>query len=105
MGTILTIPFPQMFAMTITAIATRAIGQFCEQFWMAEPERMSPMAMMIGPVTTGGKKRITFLVPKAANRPERTKYINPAQKTPIQAYGRDSDNAKPFASPIWVTAA
>ncbi|CCX55698.1 unknown [Bacteroides sp. CAG:1060] len=62
-----------------------AIHQFWLQFWIADPERVRPIAMMIGPVTTGGKKRITFLAPKAAKRPASTKYMNPAQKTPIHA--------------------
>jgi hypothetical protein len=36
-----------------------------EQFEMAEGARMRPMEMMMmGPVTTGGKKRMTFLTPK-----------------------------------------
>ena len=54
-------------------MARRAIHQFCEQLLTAEPDRMSPMAMMIGPVTMGGKKRITFLAPNAANSPARMK--------------------------------
>ena len=62
-----------------------AIHQFCAQFWMAEPESVRPMAMMIGPVTMGGKKRRTFLAPKAAKKPASTKYNRPAQNTPMQA--------------------
>ena len=30
---------------------------------MAEPARESPIQMMIGPVTTGGRNRITFFIP------------------------------------------
>ena len=73
MGMILIIPLPQMLHTIIMAIARRAIHQFWLQLLIAEPERMRPMAMMMGPVTTGGKKRMTFLAPNAANRPARMK--------------------------------
>ncbi len=66
-------------------MARRAIHQFCWQFPMAEPESVRPMAMMMGPVTTGGKKRRTFFAPKALMRPATMKYSRPAQKIPIQA--------------------
>ena len=52
---------------------------------MAEPESVSPMAMTIGPVTTGGKKRMTFSVPNILSRNAMTKYNNDAAATPIQA--------------------
>ena len=70
---ILIIFLPQMLHTMMIRIASRAIHQFCVQFWMAEPESVRPMAMMIGPVTMGGKNRITFFAPKAANRPASTK--------------------------------
>ena len=62
------IPLPQMLHMTITAMATRAIHHFCEQELMAEPESVRPMAMIIGPVTIGGKYRITLPVPNRESR-------------------------------------
>ena len=40
---------------------------------------------MIGPVTIGGKKRMTFLTPKALKSAARTRYTSPAQTTPKQA--------------------
>ena len=46
-----------------TTIATRATSQFVVQLLMAEGARLRPMAMMIGPVTTGGKNFMTFLLP------------------------------------------
>ena len=70
---ILIIRLPQMLQTMMMKMARRAIHQFWVQFWMAEPERVRPMAMMIGPVTMGGKNRITFFAPKAANRPASTK--------------------------------
>ena len=44
---------------------------------------------MIGPVTTGGKNRITFLAPKNAKSAASIKYKKPALATPMQAYGSD----------------
>ena len=98
-------PLPQMLQTMMMAMASRAIHQLELQLEMAEPERQRPMAMMIGPVTTGGKKRMTFFGPKAAKRPARMKYIKPAQTTPMQAYGSDSANESPCSVPICVTAA
>ena len=91
--------------MTITAMATRAIHHFCEQELMAEPESVRPMAMIIGPVTIGGKYRITLPVPNMAKSPDITKYRRPAQNTPAQAYGRAWAALRPEAAPIWTTAA
>ena len=48
-------------------------------------KRFRPMAMMMGPVTMGGKKRMTFFAPKTLNRPARMTYTRPAQATPKQA--------------------
>ena len=67
------------------ATARRAIHQLLLQFWIALPLRHSPMAMMMGPVTMGGKNFITLVAPKILNRPASTKYISPAQKIPTQA--------------------
>ena len=60
---ILNMPFPQMLKMMITARAINAKIQFVEAFEIALGARLKPIQMMIGPVTTGGKKRITRLTP------------------------------------------
>ena len=70
---ILTIPLPQMLQTITTTMATRAISQLVSQFVIADWERFSPMAMMIGPVTTGGKNFITLFAPNTRNRPARTR--------------------------------
>ena len=67
------------------AIATMAIHQLPVQLSMAEEDRVRPMAMMMGPVTMGGKKRMTFLAPKTLNRYARMTYTRPAHATPKQA--------------------
>ena len=77
-------------------MATTAINQLDSQFAMAEEERVRPIAMMIGPVTMGGKKRMTFFTPKDLNRAARITYINPAMATPKQAYGRSAGS--PFGA-------
>ena len=74
-----------MLQTTMITIASSAIHQFFSQLPIAEPERMSPIQMIIGPVTTGGKNFITLFAPKAANSPASTKYKKPAQATPMQA--------------------
>ena len=66
-------------------VSTMATHQFLEQLLMAEEDRFRPMAMMIGPVTIGGKKRMTLLAPKALNRAARMTYIRPAHSTQKQA--------------------
>ena len=68
-----------------TSIATRASHQFVVQLFMAVDESVRPIAIMIGPVTMGGKKRITFFVPKALKRPDNMTYMRPAAATPIHA--------------------
>ena len=82
---ILIMPLPQMLAAMMMTMATIAIHQFCAQLLMAEEDRFRPMAMMIGPVTIGGKKRMTFFAPKALNSAERMTYTRPAHATPKQA--------------------
>ena len=82
---ILTMPLPQMLQATMMAMATMATHQFLEQLLMADEDRFRPMAMMIGPVTIGGKKRMTLLAPNALNRAARMTYIRPAHRTPKQA--------------------
>ena len=85
MGTILSMPLPQMLQTMTTAMATSAIHQLAAQLLMAELESVMPMQMMIGPVTMGGKKRITRLAPKALNSTARSTYKRPAQATPMPA--------------------
>ena len=62
-----------------------AIHQLPVQLLMAEEDRFRPMAMMMGPVTMGGKKRMTFLAPNALNKAARMTYTRPAHATPKQA--------------------
>ena len=85
MGTIFAIPLPHILN-TITVIrAMRAIGQLVAQLSMADGANMSPIEMMIGPVTTGGKNFITRLAPKPFIRAARSRYTSPAQNTPPHA--------------------
>ena len=63
MGMILSMPLPQILQRMTTAIASRAIHQLAAQLLMAVLASVMPMQMMIGPVTMGGKKRITRLAP------------------------------------------
>ena len=77
-------PLPQMLQTTTTRIATRATHQLPRQLLMAEPARDRPMQMMMGPVTMGGKKRMTFFAPKSLKKSARTRYTRPATATPKQ---------------------
>ncbi len=65
---ILIMPLPQILQIITMAMATRATGQLLEQLLMAVTDRFRPMAMMIGPVTTGGKNCMTLRAPKVLNR-------------------------------------
>ena len=56
-------PRPQILQMTITATATTATSQLVWQLAIAELARIRPIEMTMGPVTTGGKKRMTRLAP------------------------------------------
>ena len=58
-------PLPQMLQTMTVARATKASSQLDWQLEMALGARIRPMAMMMGPVTTGGKKRIILRMPKA----------------------------------------
>ena len=82
---IFVIPLPHMLKPMTMRMATMAMSQLPLQLLMAEEESVRPMAMMIGPVTIGGKKRMTFFTPKALNRAARMTYIRPATATPKQA--------------------
>ena len=68
-----------------SAIATTAIRQSAEQLLIADWDRVRPMAMMMGPVTMGGKKRITLPVPNILINRDNTRYSRPEQATPKQA--------------------
>ncbi len=52
---------------------------------MAEGARIRPMAMMMGPVTTGGKKRMMRRMPKVEMSRLTTRYTRPENATPAQA--------------------
>ena len=62
-GMILNKPFPHILKIIITPSAIIARTQFVEALLIAEPASERPMHMIIGPVTTGGRKRITRLIP------------------------------------------
>ena len=62
-GIMRSMPLPQMLKKMIVAMATIANSQSVEALPMAEGAKVKPMEMMIGPVTTGGKKRITRSTP------------------------------------------
>ena len=70
-GMILIMPLPQILQITMIRIATTATIQLVEQLLIAVAERQRPMAMMIGPVTIGGKNFITRLTPNALISPAR----------------------------------
>ena len=61
-------PLPQMLQMMTVASATKASSQLLWQLLMALGARIRPMAMMMGPVTTGGKNFIIRRMPKAEMR-------------------------------------
>ncbi len=82
---ILAMPLPQMLHTMTTTMATRAIHQLLAQLFRAEGARLRPMAIMMGPVTTGGKKAIIFLLPTSLQMRASTRYRRPAQATPMQA--------------------
>ncbi len=54
-GTIFTIPLPHTDAVITVTMAMMASSQLVWQLAIAEPDSIRPMAMTIGPVTTGGK--------------------------------------------------
>ena len=62
-GIILNMPFPQILKIIITARAINAKIQFVEALAIALGARLKPIQIMIGPVTTGGKKRMTRFTP------------------------------------------
>ena len=78
-------PLPHMAVQMTMTMAVMASSQLAVQLWMAEPERVRPMAMTMGPVTTGGKKRMIRSVPKLLSKAAMTKYSKAAAPTPTQA--------------------
>ena len=86
MGIILTIPLPQILQAITTITAIIAIGQLALQLSIAVEERVRPIAMIIGPVTIGGKNFITLAGPNTLKSIESTTYKRPAHATPIPAY-------------------
>ena len=82
---ILIMPLPQMLAATMMRMAAMAIHQLPVQLLMAELASVMPMQMMIGPVTTGGKKRMTRFAPKPRTSADRIRYSRPEAATPTQA--------------------
>ena len=62
---IFTMPLPKILHTITTTIAVKANAQLLEQFSTADLDRFKPMAIIIGPVTTGGKNYITFFAPNA----------------------------------------
>jgi len=85
MGMILIMPFPQILQAMTTTMASTAIHQLAAQLLIADWERFRPMAMIIGPVTIGGKNFITLEVPKALISAARIRYRTAEQATPKQA--------------------
>ena len=79
-----------MLQITTIRIATNATIQLAEQLSTADCDKVNPIEIMIGPVTTGGKNFITFLIPNILINAANTKYNNDANTTPKQAYGRSS---------------
>ena len=82
---IFTIPLPQMLQTMMMARAATASSQLVLALLMAEGARIRPMEMMMGPVTTGGKNRITLFTPKRWMSPATATYTRPAATTPPQA--------------------
>ena len=85
-GMILNIPRPKIENEITVTMATSATGQFVVQLLTATGARTSPMPMMIGPVTTGGKNFMTVLTPQALTKPDTMKYMSDEEATPRQAY-------------------
>ena len=92
---ILIMPLPQMLATTMIAMATRASHQQVEALDTAEGARFRPMRMMMGPVTTGGRKRMTLWTPTALMMRASTTYKRPATTMPPQVYWSFSAGSMP----------
>ena len=79
-------PRPQMLATTMMAMDTMASHQQVWALDTAEGARFRPIRIMMGPVTTGGRKRMTLLTPTALMMAASTTYSRPATTMPPQAY-------------------
>ena len=64
-GIILIIPLPKMLKIITRTSAITASHQFFVQLFTADGASPKPIAMIIGPVTTGGKSFIILLIPTA----------------------------------------
>ena len=82
---ILNIPLPQILKMMITASATIAKNQLLDALETADGASVRPIQMIIGPVTTGGRKRITRYTPTVLIMAANTRYMRPATTMPPQA--------------------
>lgn len=82
---ILMMPLPQIDDPMTVTMEMIANSQLVWQLAIAEPESTKPMAITIGPVTTGGKYCNIFLTPNYLINAAMTKYNSPAQATPRQA--------------------
>ena len=60
---ILNIPLPQILKIIMTAKAINASNQLLEALVTADGARLRPIQIIIGPVTIGGRKRITRFTP------------------------------------------
>ena len=78
----------------------RANSQFVDALVTAEGARLNPIQMMIGPVTTGGRKRITFLMPTNLITSAKIRYKRPATTMPPQAYGSFSPIVMSLKIPV-----
>ena len=90
---ILIMPRPQMLATMMMAMETSASHQQLEALDTAEGARFRPMRMMMGPVTTGGRKCITRWTPTALMMAARITYSRPAMTMPPQAYCNFSEGS------------
>ena len=78
---------PQILKIITVPSAMIASSQFWEALLTAEGAKERPIQIIIGPVTTGGKNLITFLMPINLIISASTKYSAPATTIPPQAYG------------------
>ena len=88
-------PLPHILQITITANVIKAKSQLVVTLETALGANVKPISIIIGPVTTGGKKRMTFLIPIVFIMRASIKYIAPATTIPPQAYGNFSASVSP----------
>ena len=74
-----------MLKTTMVQSAISASSQLVSADEMAVPASESPMQIMMGPVTTGGRKRITRFTPINLMIAASTRYKRPATTMPPQA--------------------